>query len=429
MGKTPKPGRGPAKQTALNLLRQDAPGLYSDGGGLYLQVAPAQPADDGTPRVTKSWVFRYKVNGKLREMGLGALHTIPLAKAREKAGECRQLRLAGKDPIEERKAQRLAEQLEAAKARTFRQCGESYIAAHKSSWKNAKHAAQWTSTLETYVYPTIGHLSVADVDTGLVHRVLEPIWEVIPETARRVRGRIESILDYAAALKYRDNYNPARWKGQLEKLFPKRSRRNVRHHPALPYAEAPEFMAAVKERQGMGCEALQFTILTAARTNETILCQWPEFDLTKALWIVPADRMKAEREHRVPLSKPVLAILKKRHNLTGGQGFVFPGRKRERPISNMTMEKVLRDMGREDITVHGFRSTFRDWVEEETSYPGSVAEAALAHIVGDDTEAAYRRGDLFEKRRKLMDAWAKFCATPAKGANVIPIKRSARAAE
>jgi integrase len=239
---------------------------------------------------------------------------------------------------------------------------------------------------------------------------------------------VEAVLDWAKVRGYREGENPARWKGHLSNIFPPRSKaRKVEHHPAMPYAEVPAFMASLRAEVGLAPDALEFTILTAARTDETLRAQWSEIDFDKALWTVPGDRMKKGREHRVPLSKPVLAILRERHAATGGQGFIFPGMRPKKPLSNMAMAKVLERMKRDDVTVHGFRSSFRDWVAESTNYPGAVAEAALAHILGDKTEAAYQRGDLFEKRRKLMDAWARYCTTPAKAADVIPIRRKVRA--
>ena len=268
-----------------------------------------------------------------------------------------------------------------------------------------------------------GDLPVSAVTADHVLEVLKPIWTVKTETAKRVRGRVELILDWAKASRYRDGDNPARWRGGLQAFLPSHAKvRTVRHHPALPYAELPAFMGELQGQEGLAAAALQFTILTAARTSETLLAEWPGFDLQKAIWTIPGARMKAGREHRVPLSKPALALLKARRGATGGKGFVFPGERPRKPLSNMAMLMLLERMKRDDLTVHGFRSTFRDWVEEETTFPGSVAEAALAHVVGDKVEAAYRRGDLFEKRRELMDAWAMFCTVPAHE-NVVPLRK------
>jgi integrase len=281
--------------------------------------------------------------------------------------------------------------------------------------------------LSTYAYSLIGDLPVGEVDRALVVKVLEPIWNTMPETAGRVRGRIEAVLDWAEAREYRTGANPARWKGSLEKLFPSLGKiQKVKHHPALPYAELPAFMARLDAEEGLGAMAMRFVVLTAVRTGEAIGASWPEFDLEKAVWTVPAERTKMGRVHRVPLSKAAVALLRTRHKATGGKGYIFPGMNPKKPLSNMAMLVTLRRMDREDLTVHGFRSTFRDWSEEMTNFPGSVAEAALGHIVGDKVEAAYRRGDLFDKRRLLMSAWGEFCTTlPTEGANVIPINERA----
>jgi integrase len=393
-------------------------GLHGDGGGLYLCV---------TSKTAASWVFRFMLRGNAREMGLGSYPEVSLDEARERAREARKLKAEGRDPIEVRDAGRASQAIHDAKTLTFRHCAERYIAAHSENWTNAKHAAQWTTTLEAYVMPILGGVPVAAVDRALVIRVLEPVWKTKTPTASRLRGRIEAVLDWAAAMQYRDGDNPARYKGPLQKIFPTRSKaRMVKHHSALPFAELPAFMASLKPQGHLAILALQFAILTAARTGEVVGAKWTEIDLEQAIWTVPGSNMKGRREHRVPLSKPVLTLLRKLHELSGGQSYVFPGGPK-RHIGELVMIKTLYRMGRADITVHGFRSTFRDWVEETTNYSGAVAEAALAHVVGDKVEAAYRRGDLFEKRRKLMAAWATFCTTPAKDAEVIPIGRKVRA--
>jgi integrase len=404
------------KAIALERLAKK-PGLHGDGGGLYLRVTSA---------TARSWVFRYMLDGKAREMGMGSYPEISLALARTAAMRARQLRAQGKDPVGERKTARVQERADAARAMTFRHCAEKYIAAREATWRNSKHAAQWSATLETYVMPLIGDLSAQAVDVALVHRILEPIWSAKPETASRVRGRMEAILDWAATRGYRHGENPARWKGHLENLFPQRSKvRRVRHHAALPFAEVGAFMAALKREEGLAALALQFTIMTAARTGEVIAAQWSEIDFEDETWTVPAARMKAGREHRVPLSKPVLVILRERHKAAAGNEYVFPGAQKRKPLSNMAMLQTLRRMGRGNLTVHGFRSTFRDWAAERTTYPAEVAEAALAHVVGDKVEAAYRRGDLFDKRRKLMAAWTEFCTAPGAGSKVLSIRPSA----
>jgi integrase len=399
------------KLTALKTAKVEATGYYGDGGGLFLQVSKYG---------SKSWVFRFKANGRLREMGLGSLDTYSLAEARERARACRKLRDEGKNPIEERNAARLQAKLEAAKAMTFEQCAERYIAAHKASWRNPKHAAQWPSTLATYVNEIFGDLPVAAVDTALVMKAIEPIWVQKPETAGRVRGRIESVLDWATARGHRQGENPARWRGHLDKLLPRKtSVRRVEHHAALPYAEIGAFTAELRQEEGVAARALEFVILTAARTGEVIGARWDELDLAERLWTVPGERMKAGREHRVPLSDAALAILGELAKARNGD-FVFPGGRAGRPLSNMSMLMLLRRMGRGDLTIHGFRSSFRDWAAERTSFPAEVAEMALAHTVSDKVEAAYRRGDLFQKRRQMMDAWARFCTTPhAAGGRVV----------
>jgi integrase len=391
------------KLTALKVSRDLEPGMYADGAGLYLQV---------TSEGAKSWIFRFSLNAKAREMGLGSLSAVSLADARVKAAECRRLRQDGIDPIEARKARRAQAALDAAKTITFKEAAASYIASHKAGWRNAKHALQWGSTLETYAEPVLGGLSIQAIDINIVLRVLEPIWKTKPETASRVRGRIESILDWAKVRGLRQGENPARWRGHLDHLLPAKSKvRRVKHHAALPYAELPNFIAELRTQEGVAAQALEFTILTAARTGETIGAVWDEVNTSEKLWSIPADRVKAGKDHRVPLSSRTLAILRDEQELRTSD-YVFPGGKAGKPLSNMAMTEVLRRMGRNNITIHGFRSTFRDWAAERTNFPNEVVEMALAHAVGDKVEAAYRRGDLFEKRRRLMDEWATYCNTP-----------------
>jgi integrase len=402
-------------------VRNAKPGMHADGGGLYLQTTEAA---DHT--VSKSWLFRFttgrtvtsqsgKQRREERQMGLGSLADVSLAEAREHAAACRQLRKQGIDPIESRRAAKAERLVAAAKAMTFDQAAAAYIASHRAGWRNPKHAAQWKATLATYVSPVFGSLPVSSIDTGLVLKTLEAIWATKPETAGRVRGRIEAVLDWTTARGYRTGENPARWRGHLDKLLPARSKvRKVRHHPALAYAELPAFLAALREQQGAGARALEFTILTVARTNETVGARWSEFDLLGKVWTAPAEHMKAGREHRVPLSAAAVAVLRRMEAVREGEQ-VFPGDRRT-ALSNMAMLMLLRRMGRDDLTVHGFRSTFRTWAAECTSFPREVIEAALAHLVGDATEQAYQRGDLFEKRRRLMAAWADYCArAPAAG--------------
>lgn len=373
--------------------------MYADGGGLYLQISRSG---------TKSWIFRFALEGREREMGLGPLHTIGLSDARLLATEARKLKLRGEDPIEARKAERQAKRLDDARAMTFKQAAAAYIKANKAGWKNAKHAAQWEATLAAYADAIFGALPVAAVDTGLVMKALEAIWTEKPETASRLRGRVESVLDWATARGYRKGENPARWRGHLEKLLPARSKvKAVEHHAALPYRELPKFMAALRDQAGNGARALEFAILTAARTGEVIGATWDEIDLDAETWTVPKKRMKAKREHRIFLSDSALAVLKPLKE-AARSNYVFPGGKDGKPLSNMAMLTTLKRMKRDDLTAHGFRSTFRDWAAEMTDYPSEVVEMALAHVVGNKVEAAYRRGDLFEKRKGLMGDWEKF---------------------
>jgi integrase len=400
------------KLSAVALPKLKA-GMHADGGGLYLQV---------TGSGARTWIYRFMLGRRAREMGLGPLHVVSLSEAREKARECRKLRHEGIDPIEARKAQRAQERLAAATAMTFRECAERYIDAHQAGWRNPKHAAQWPSTLATYVYPVFGDLPVQATDVGLITKALEPIWRTKPETASRVRGRIESVLDWATVRGYRKGDNPARWRGHLDKLLPARAKvRKVEHHAALPYAEMGHFVASLREQAGVAAQALEFLILTATRTGGVIGARWDEFNLADKLWIVPGARMKAGKEHRVPLSGRALAVIEEmKAQRVNDHEFVFPGGRPRKPLSNMAMLKVLQRMGRADLTAHGFRSSFRDWAAERTGFPHEVAEMALAHTVSDKVEAAYRRGDLFQKRRQLMEAWAKQCETQARG-KVIPL--------
>ncbi|HEX5453384.1 MAG TPA: integrase arm-type DNA-binding domain-containing protein [Stellaceae bacterium] len=407
-----------------SIVREAKPGYTGDGGGLYLQISRY-----GTP----SWVFRYRVGGRLREAGLGSLDTWSLAEARTRARQMRQMRAEDIDPIDNRRAKRQQARLDAAKALTFKDCAERYIAAHEATWKNEVHRAQWRSTLENYVFPVFGSLPVQAVDTALVMKVIEPIWTTKAETASRVRGRIESVLDWAKAREWRQGENPARWRGHLDKLLPKptKAKRAARqatgrgeHHAALPYPEIGAFMAELRGVDGIAARALEFAILTAARTGEVIGARWEEINITERAWTIPAERMKADKEHRVPLSNRAVEIVESMAAIRSGE-FVFPGIRAGRPLSNMALLMTLRRMSRDNLTAHGFRSTFRDWAAERTGFPAEVAEMALAHAVGDKVEAAYRRGDLFQKRRQLAEAWTKFCAAPAPAGKVVPMRRAA----
>jgi integrase len=421
------------KLKALNVAREKRPALYGDGGGLYLQIA-----DGGS----KSWIFRYwiahrhpvtgalvrdamtkRTKGRNRDMGLGSYITVSLEEARELALECRKLRAKEIDPIEVREQAKRQAALDRAKSLTFKDAAAAYIAAHRVAWKNEKHAGQWSATLEKYAYPIIGDLALQVIDTTVVMKVIEPIWPTKPETASRLRGRIESVLDWATVRGYRQGENPARWRGHLAKLLPARSKvRKTEHHAALPYADLPAFLVELRQQNGVAARSLEFTILTAARTNETIGAKKDEIDQKNKAWIVPSERMKTGKDHRVPLAARALEVLGSVQNADDETAFIFPGGFAGTPLSNMAMLKLLERMGRSDLTVHGFRSTFRDWAAECTDFQNEVVEMALAHTVASKTEAAYRRGDLFEKRRQLMNAWAEFCGKQAALKKVVPFK-------
>jgi integrase len=421
------------KLTDTQVRKANVPGYYGDGGGLWLQVGP-------TGR--KSWIFRFMLNGKAREMGLGAYPDVPLAGsatdmlvagelrkvlvpgARDKAAHARRLIADGVDPIEAKRAGRAENVAATAKVRTFDECTKDYITAHRSEWKNAKHAAQWETTLATYASPFIGKLPVSEIDTALVLKVLEPVWAEKTETAKRLRGRVETILASATVAGYRTGDNPARWRNHLDLLLADPDKiAKKEHHAALPYNDIGSFLAKLREQPGTSPKAVELIILTAVRTNEAFLAKWDEFDLSHHVWTIPGERMKSKREHRVPLSKEATSLLRSLKQLTGGEGHVFPGAKEGQPMSNMAGLQLLKRMRRQDITVHGFRSTFRDWAAEQTNFPREVAEAALAHVLKDKTEAAYQRGDLFQKRAKLMQAWADYCGRITTPASVTPIGR------
>ncbi len=410
-------GGGVAKTSerlsALKVAGLRQPGYFADGANLYFRVAQSGAV---------GWIFRFTSQGRTRDMGLGAYPEISLATARKLAEKCRELTKQGLDPIEQRRTERAAQRVAAAKTLAFGECVRQYIEDHEAGWRNAKHRAQWKNTLAAYALPVFGKLPVAAVDGGLVLRALKAIWTSKPETASRVRGRIESVLDWARVHGYRTGENPARWKGNLDHLLPPRSKvRRVKHHAALPYDEIGQFIETLRARQGGGARALEFTILTAARTGEALGATWAEIDFNNKTWTVPAERMKAGKEHRVPLSDAALEILERLHKIRIG-GFVFAGAKPGRPLSDMAMLMLLRRMGQGVITAHGFRSTFRDWAAECTSFPREVVEMALAHGIGSAVEAAYRRGDLFEKRRGLMHAWAEQCAAAAPTGAVVSLR-------
>jgi integrase len=392
------------KLTARKVDTLKATGRHSDGGGLYLNVT-----DTGA----KSWLFMWKKAGRRREMGLGSIRDVPLARARTLAFEARQHLASGRDPLAAR---------EKPASMTFGDAATALVESMSPSWRNAKHRAQWTMTLTVYGAPLAG-LAVADITTGDVLGVLKPLWLKKPETASRLRGRIERTLDFAKARGMRSGENPARWRGHLDALLPKRPKLTRGHHKALPFADVPAFVAKLRERQGPAPAALEFAILTAARSGEVFGATWDEIDLDGRIWTVPAARMKAGREHRVPLTDRAVTILKTMLKLRTSE-FVFPGMKADRPLSVMALEMVLRRM-KVDATVHGFRSAFRDWTGESTAFPREIAEAALAHLVGDAVERAYRRGDALEKRRALMEAWEGYCAVNRSAKVVAFAKRKA----
>lgn len=383
-------------------------GKYEDGGGLRLVVSSTG---------ARKWVLRYTIHGKRREMGLGSMSEVSLAQAREDAALYRGLAKKGIDPIAHRDSTMVA-------VPTFSECAAEYIESHKSSWSNQKHIAQWSSTIKTYVEPVVGARSVDAVTTEDLLKILRPIWESKTETAKRVQGRIENILDYAAAHNFRNHVNPARWRGHLDKLLPKPSKlKKERHHPAMPYQEISEFYLGLSDRDSYSSYALRLLILTATRTSEVLNATWGEFNLEDKVWVIPADRMKMKREHRIPLSDAAMSVIDKVVEIKRGQ-YLFPSGKRKRDpvggglidasLSNMALLQLMRklgygvngDMG--PYVPHGFRSSFRDWSGEVSSYPRDVAEMALAHTIQNKVEAAYRRGDLFEKRKKMMQEWGEF---------------------
>lgn len=409
-------GKRAPELNALAVSRLSEPGLHFVGGvaGLALQI---------TPGGSRSWVVRVRVAGKPREMGLGGFPTVTLAMAREKARAMRELVESGVDPIEDRRAKRAALLAERARNVTFQWAAEEFIRDKSPEWRNPKHAAQWGATLETYAYPTIGQMLVKDVELPHVLAILKPIWTTKTETATRLRGRIDNVLDWATVHGYRTGPSPARWKGHLDKLLPAPGKTaKVEHHAALPYALIGEFMARLRKQEGMGPRALEFAILTACRSGEVRGATWGEIDLENAVWTIPEGRMKAGKEHRVPLSTPAVELLRKLPRVAGCE-YVFMA-PRGGMLSDMSLTAVLRRMGVQ-ATVHGFRSTFRDWAGETTGHSREAIEHALAHQLQDKAEAAYARGTLFEKRRWLMTGWSQFCeiaqATPAE---VTPIRRA-----
>lgn len=400
--------------TALQVQKLSKPGYHADGAGLHLCVK----ATGG-----KSWIFRYRFGGKEREMGLGPLHTVSLAEAREKALAQRKMLLDGVDPLAAKHASEVQRKLAEASVITFDTAAASYIASHRAGWKNEKHAAQWENTLATYASPVFGSLPVADITTPLVLRVLQPIWAEKTETASRVRGRVEKILDWCKTQGYRTGDNPAAWRGHLENLLsaPQKTKK-VEHHPALPWREIGAFMQALRTMPGTAALATEFIILTNCRTSEAIEARWAEIDIGEKRWTIPASRMKAAKEHTIPLSDAALAVLQRAKAESKEGEFLFPGGKKNTPLSNMACLALLKRMGRSDLTVHGFRSSFRDWAGEATAHPREVIEHAMAHQLKDKAEAAYARGSLLERRRVLMADWAQYCAQPATTGVVVPLQ-------
>ncbi len=380
------------KLTARTVTTLKEPGRHSDGGGLYLVVDRSG---------AKRWAFLFRWNGKLKEMGLGGLRGVSLAKARERATAAREQVADGINPIH-------ARHMNQSDAVTFGAFARTLLDEIEVQWRNDKHRKQWRTTLTTYGAP-LAEKPVENITTDDVLAILRPIWTTKAETATRVRARIERVLEAARAKGLFTGENPARWRGHLDRLLPRRQKLTRGHHAALAYPEVPAFLIRLRQRPAMAAKALEFTILTAARSGETLKATWSEIDAERKLWTVPANRMKAGREHRVPLSEAALQLLIPLREHKESE-LVFPGQKRGQPLSVMAMEMMLRRM-EVAVTVHGFRSSFRDWVGEETDFAREIAEAALAHVVGDATERAYRRGDALERRRKLMDAWATFCVS------------------
>jgi integrase len=395
--------------TALDVARITKPGRYAVGFGAYLQV---------TGKRGRSWVFRYERDGRARHVGLGPVALVSLAEARAKALDYRKQLLDGGDPLAAKQQARHGRLLAAATARTFRQCAEGHISAHEAGWRSARSSAQWVSSFAAFAYPIIGELPVAAIDTGLVLRVLEPIWTTKPETASRVRGRIERVLDWAKARGYRNGENPARWKGHLDHLLPARSKlQRVEHFASLPYAEISTLVAKLRQRPETAARALEFLILVAARATEVRLAQWAEIE--GGVWTIPAARTKSGRAHRIPLAPRALELLAA---LPRAGAHVFVG-EHGRPIGVNSLARMLEYIGNASVTVHGFRASFKTWAAERTNYPREVVETALAHRASD-LENAYQRGDLLEKRARLMRDWALFCARPSQAGDVVALRHA-----
>ncbi len=396
-------------------VRTAKAGRHADGGGLYLQTTP------GAHGLSKSWIFRYALRGRERFMGLGPLHTVSLAEAREIARQARQLLLNGVDPVDAKSARIAKARIESIKAKTFQEAAREYIDSHDAGWRSAKHVREWTDTLARFVYPVFGDLPVQAVNVDLVLQVVRPIWETKTETASRVRGRIEMVLNFAKARGLREGDNPASWAVLKHVLPPRAKVHRKQHFEALPYTEVGAFMAKLRKLDGSAARALEFAILTACRFGEVRGATWNEVE--GDVWTIPAARTKAHREHRVPLCKRSAEIVEEMRSMQQGE-LIFPGRSGHAPLGQMTLLNVLERLGRKGTTVHGFRSTFRDWCGARTNFPREVAELALAHRIGDAAEQAYARDDLFQKRRKLMEAWGAFCSTPQIGGKVLTMQRA-----
>ena len=396
--------------TALDVRARSEPGYHPDKDGLYLSISKSG---------AKSWIFKYDFQGKRHEIGLGSVKAVSLSHARQKTLECRRQILEGINPLLAKIKAKQQSALERARTVTFDECAAAYIKAHKETWKNPKHVQQWENTLETYASPVIGQLSVAGVNTSMIVRILNPIWKSKTVTAIRVRARIERVLDWARVAGYRTGDNPARWKGYLDKMLAAPNKvAKTNHFAALPWPEIATFMTVLRQQQGISARAVEFAILTATRSGEVRCATWSEINTDEAVWTIPAQRMKAGKKHRVPLSAQALSLLKAMPQVNE---YIFPGSKEGKPLSDMSLTAVLRRMGRKDITVHGFRSTFRDWCAEFSDFDRTVAEHALAHKLPDKTEAAYQRGDMLGKRAALMTAWADYCDEKQSNSNVISL--------
>jgi integrase len=400
---------------AVKRIPKLSAGRYHDGHGLYLQV---------TPTGGRSWVLRYEVRGRERWMGLGPTHAFTLEEARQSARKARQQLFEGIDPLDAKKAQRTVQALEAAQSIAFADAARQYFDQHEAKWSSVKHARQFWASLEQYAFPVIGELPVASVDTGLILKIIEPIWTDHYQTASRVRGRVASVLDWATVRGFRTGGNPARWKGHLSEVLPAKGEfTKPKHHAALPYNDLPTFVARLSTQQGIPPRAMEFLILTAARTSEVLTARWSEFDLESRIWTIPPEKMKARKIHRVPLTDRMVEILKALPREGGADGIVFIGSKANTPLAKNTLSKLISTMGA-DCTVHGFRSSFRTWAAESTSYPREIVEAALAHTTGTTVELAYQRSDMLEKRRQLMQQWATFIPAPRrKAGTVTPIRK------